>query len=77
MALLIRFWSGSIGRQFVRIRFAHFPVADLCKLELTLQPFARAVCAISSGVEHHLDMVGVAGSNPASRTIFISQIPGR
>ena len=25
--------------------------------------------AISSVVEHYLDMVGVAGSNPASRTI--------
>ncbi|MEY4385349.1 MAG: hypothetical protein RLY20_632, partial [Verrucomicrobiota bacterium] len=28
-------------------------------------------CAVSSVVEHYLDTVGVAGSNPASRTIFI------
>jgi hypothetical protein len=27
-------------------------------------------CAVSSVVEHYLDTVGVAGSNPASRTIF-------
>ena len=26
--------------------------------------------AVSSVVEHYLDTVGVAGSNPASRTIF-------
>ncbi len=28
------------------------------------------MCAVSSGVEHHLDTVGVTGSNPVSRTIF-------
>lgn len=27
-------------------------------------------CAVSSGVEHHLDTVGVTGSNPVSRTIL-------
>ena len=27
-------------------------------------------CAVSSVVEHYLDTVGVAGSNPASRTIL-------
>lgn len=26
--------------------------------------------AVSSAVEHHLDTVGVTGSNPVSRTIF-------
>ena len=26
--------------------------------------------AVSSGVEHHIDIVGVTGSNPVSRTIF-------
>ena len=28
--------------------------------------------AVSSGVEHHIDIVGVTGSNPVSRTIFLS-----
>ncbi len=27
--------------------------------------------AVSSGVEHHIDIVGVTGSNPVSRTIFL------
>ena len=27
--------------------------------------------AVSSAVEHHLDTVGVTGSNPVSRTIFL------
>ena len=26
--------------------------------------------AVSSGVEHHIDIVGVTGSNPVSRTIL-------
>ena len=30
-----------------------------------------ADCAVSSVVEHHLDTVGVTGSNPVSRTIFL------
>ena len=30
-----------------------------------------ADCAVSSAVEHHLDTVGVTGSNPVSRTIFL------
>ena len=28
-------------------------------------------CAVSSVVEHYLDTVGVTGSNPVSRTIFL------
>jgi hypothetical protein len=28
-------------------------------------------CAVSSVVEHYLDTVGVRGSNPLSRTIFL------
>ena len=32
--------------------------------------YRPAKCAVSSVVEHYLDTVGVAGSNPASRTIF-------
>src|ERR1700684_294157 len=28
------------------------------------------LCAVSSVVEHHIDTVGVTGSNPVSRTIF-------
>jgi hypothetical protein len=32
-------------------------------------------CAVSSVVEHHIDTVGVTGSNPVSRTIFsVSQV---
>jgi hypothetical protein len=31
----------------------------------------RFECAVSSVVEHYLDTVGVTGSNPVSRTIFI------
>jgi len=30
---------------------------------------ARSLCALSSAVEHHLDMVGVSGSIPLARTI--------
>jgi hypothetical protein len=30
----------------------------------------KALCAVSSVVEHHIDTVGVTGSNPVSRTIF-------
>ncbi len=37
---------------------------------VTILPGKSPECAISSGVEHHLDMVGVTGSNPVSRTIF-------
>ena len=36
--------------------------------------------AVSSGVEHHIDIVGVTGSNPVSRTIdlkFTVLIPQR
>ena len=29
------------------------------------------LCAVSSVVEHYLDTVGVTGSNPVSRTIFL------
>jgi hypothetical protein len=32
----------------------------------------RFECAVSSVVEHYLDTVGVAGSNPASRTILFT-----
>ena len=39
-------------------------------------PLARGlVRAVSSGVEHHLDTVGVTGSNPVSRTIFFMAVP--
>jgi hypothetical protein len=34
----------------------------------------RFECAVSSVVEHYLDTVGVTGSNPVSRTIFISAL---
>ena len=35
------------------------------------------ICAVSSVVEHYIDTVGVTGSNPVSRTIFLtSQAPG-
>jgi hypothetical protein len=30
----------------------------------------KPLCAVSSVVEHHIDTVGVTGSNPVSRTIF-------
>src|SRR5690606_19624805 len=32
-------------------------------------------CAVSSGVEHHIDIVGVTGSNPVSRTILFLLSP--
>lgn len=35
-------------------------------------PPAANSSAVSSVVEHHLDTVGVAGSKPAPRTIFLS-----
>ena len=37
----------------------------------------RGMCAISSGGEHHLDTVGVASSNLASRTIETRKAPLR
>ena len=40
-----------------------------------LFPFFVPGCALSSAVEHYLHTVGVAGSNPAARTILPSRKP--
>jgi hypothetical protein len=37
---------------------------------------SRPPSALSSAVEHHLDMVGVSGSIPLARTILRAEVPG-
>ena len=49
-----------------KLYFKDLPNSPL--LPLNTRPHRK--CAVSSVVEHHTDTVGVAGSNPASRTIF-------
>ncbi len=44
------------------------PKSSLAKENVARQVTPR--CAVSSVVEHYLDTVGVAGSNPAPRTIL-------
>lgn len=39
-------------------------------------PVLLVRCAVSSGVEHYLDTVGVRGSNPLPRTTSLSLVRG-
>ncbi len=39
-------------------------------------PVRLVRCAVSSGVEHYLDTVGVRGSNPLPRTTSLTPIRG-
>ena len=48
-------WGGNLFCSLKQIAYRHWK--------------AWIVCAVSSVVEHYLDTVGVAGSNPAPRTI--------
>jgi hypothetical protein len=52
--------------------FSIFALAKATHLPDKDAPLAD--CAVSSVVEHHLDTVGVTGSNPVSRTIFLGDV---
>jgi hypothetical protein len=50
---------------------------DACNMALELKELKSVDfgCALSSAVEHYLHTVGVAGSNPAARTILFVAVP--
>lgn len=62
-------WRVDHGKGSVHLE--NIPVADAVARAYFRGPLLfRGKRAVSSGVEHHLDTVGVTGSNPVSRTIL-------
>ena len=48
--------------------------SSICGFEGMYQNLISFKCASGSGVEHHLAKVGAAGSNPVSRSYFLSRL---